>query len=587
MQATDQTSIAEWRRRLLRPILNVATVVAAIATACLLLLPRFRTQWSTSELVALVAFGLMLVVVSFGRWLPDTASGLLFIAGSAGICVVVIAHTPFSRPNVYVALELLVTFVVLLVGSREAWVALVAALCTLTIIAGLHVSGVLTMRMAPLDPTSPEAWLGAISIFGGLTTIAIGTLSFIVRRLEQEIVRSRALHDEVQAQSKQAIEALEERQQLEQRLAKAEKLEALGTLAGGLAHDFNSLLSVITANLTLVKSATDRGASGEMLNDALAAAERGAALTHDLLALSTHSTLESASSKLAEQVANALVAARRLLPEPIAVALAESDDTLYVNAAERELEQVVVNLIVNARDALSSTANARIDVSVKAVTGVTEFPGVTFGMLAIKDNGVGMNDATRARLFEPFFTTKDRSKASGLGLPVVHGIATARGGFVEVDSAPERGSEVRVYFPLAKAPADTHAAPKPSVVKHGKRKTVLIAEDEPTILKLIDRVLKNAGYATIGCSDGEQALLVLSERSDIDLVVTDVIMPNMDGRTLHDRAVLLRPELPFLFCSGYTASLLPPELFSRPRRDFLAKPFLPSALVEKAKALLA
>ncbi|HEX2201676.1 MAG TPA: PAS domain S-box protein [Longimicrobium sp.] len=389
---------------------------------------------------------------------------------------------------------------------------------------------------------------------------------------------------------KQAEEALAASRQ---QFLQAQKMDAVGRLAGGVAHDFNNLLTAIRGNAELLLLDLPAGAPGaEEVEEIRRAADRAAGLTRQLLAFSRRQVLQPRVFGLNAVVRDMEKMLGRLIGEDVALVTRLADDLAHVRADPGQLEQVVMNLAVNARDAMPSggqliveTRNAVLDEEMRRT-----FPYVVPGpyvMLAVSDTGHGMDRETRERVFEPFFTTKPAGRGTGLGLSTVYGIVKQSGGYIWVYSEPGRGTTVRIYLPSVAGgarPAGPAAAAAPA---RGGVETILLAEDEEPVRRLAREVLTRNGYTVLEAGDGEQALRV-SERHPgrIDLLVTDVVMPAMSGRDLSALLAAARPALRVLYMSGYTEEAVARHGVLDPGTGFIEKPFTADALASAVRRVL-
>src|SRR3954454_8857976 len=382
-----------------------------------------------------------------------------------------------------------------------------------------------------------------------------------------------------------------ERRKLEDQLRQAQKLEAVGQLAGGVAHDFNNLLTAILGYCHLMLD--DAGDSDPLRQDLLeiqAAGERAAALTRQLLAFSRRQMLQPQVLDINAVVAQLQKLLRRLISEDVELVTHLAPDLLPVTVDPASVEQILVILAVNARDAMPSggrltieTANVDLD-ETYALTHVTMAPG-RYVMLAVSDSGEGMDAATRARVFEPFFTTKEQGKGSGLGLATVYGMVKQSGGYIWVYSEPGHGTTFKVYLPHAEQRTVTqpeHPGRRRTDEAHGWE-TVLLVEDEDAVRALAREVLRRHGYVVLEARHGVDALR-LAERhtDDIHLMITDVVMPHMSGRELAERLCSARPMMKVLFMSGYTDHAVMNRALT-PGSSFLQKPFTPETFARKVR----
>ena len=388
-------------------------------------------------------------------------------------------------------------------------------------------------------------------------------------------------------------EDITELRQSEERFRQAQKMDALGRLAGGIAHDFNNLLTVILSYSDLLLA--DPMPPEQQREDIEAirkAAESAAALTRQLLISSRQEMLQPRPLRL-----NVLVSAtgkmlERLIGEHIQLTLSLDAEADTVLADPGRLEQVVVNLAVNARDAMAAGGSLLIatrDVTIPETftDGETMHPAGSYVMLSVSDTGVGMDSETRARIFEPFYTTKERGKGTGLGLSTVYGIVQQAGGFIVVDSEPDRGSMFKLYLPRMPEPATTAALGSTSSESLRGSETVLVVEDDAPIRLMVSEVLERHGYQVLTATDGVSALELATHRNDrIDLLLTDMVMPGMNGRLLAERFAKLRPESKILFVSGYTDDAAVKSAVVDATVEYLGKPFTSGALTRKVRQIL-
>ena len=387
-----------------------------------------------------------------------------------------------------------------------------------------------------------------------------------------------------------AIDITEQRR-LEDQLRQSQKIEAVGQLAGGIAHDFNNLLTIIKGNVELALHQLPSGVPlRNDLEQVAHAASRAALLTRQLLAFSRKQVLKPAILDLNEVVAEAERMLRRVIGEDITFITELAPEVSRVTADRGQIEQVLVNLVVNARDAMPTggvltVATADVDLSPAdaAARGIT--PGA-YVMLRVHDTGVGMDEATRSRIFEPFFTTKPVGRGTGLGLATVHGVVHQSGGFVVVESAPSEGSAFTVYLPRT-AHIDTTAGSSPagSAIERGSE-TILLVEDEEEVRAVARRVLAEAGYTVLEAANAAEALEVFDRsRSAIAMLVSDVVMPGLNGHELSQMLRLRAPRLRTLFVSGYSFDARG-DSSGFDDESFLAKPYEPSELARRVRTIL-
>ncbi len=384
------------------------------------------------------------------------------------------------------------------------------------------------------------------------------------------------------------LQEVEERRSLQEQLIQAQKMEAIGRLAGGVAHDFNNLLTVILGFSDLVLSGTNRDSPTYSQTEQIrAAAERAAALTHQLLAFSRKQVLQPKSLNLNSVVSEVEKMLRRLLGEDIELVTALDKRLAQVMADPTQMEQVIMNLAVNARDAMPEGGKLTIETGNVELSEeyCREHVGVQPGpyvMLAMSDTGHGMDAETQARIFEPFFTTKDRDKGTGLGLSTVFGIVKQSGGSIYVYSEPGHGTTFRIYLPRVDVPAPE--APPAEAPELRGSETVLVVEDDEKVRALVRTVLSARGYTVFEAGNAAEALMFESRYTGpIHLLLTDLVLPQMGGRELSERLLSLHPGLRVLFMSGYSEKGVP---LGAPNSAYIQKPFTPEALSRKVRDAL-
>jgi two-component system cell cycle sensor histidine kinase/response regulator CckA len=383
-----------------------------------------------------------------------------------------------------------------------------------------------------------------------------------------------------------------ERRRVEQQFLQAQKMEAIGELAGGIAHDFNNLLMVISGyvDMTLGQLPSD-STLREPLEEVRKAGERAASLTQQLLAFSRRQIISPRVLDLNAVVSNMDRPLRRVLREDVDLLIELAPDAGHVLADPGQLEQVLMNLAVNARDAMPDGGKLIVETHRVELTerdaarrlGLQPGPHV---MLAVSDTGTGMDAATQARIFEPFFTTKGEGKGTGLGLATVHGIVKQSGGAVTVYSEPGHGTTFRIYFPVVDSSSSASApSHDPSAAPRG-RETILLVEDNDQLRRLTKTVLERQGYRILEASHPDDALAHCRSGVPIDLLLTDVVMPGMNGRVLAERALDLCAGLRVIYMSGYTENAIVRNGVLDHGIDFLQKPFLPEQLARRVREVL-
>jgi two-component system, cell cycle sensor histidine kinase and response regulator CckA len=381
-----------------------------------------------------------------------------------------------------------------------------------------------------------------------------------------------------------------ERRRLEERLAQAEKMEAIGRLAGGVAHDFNNLLTVISgyAELLLARGAESREPLGEIAH----AADQAAALTRQLLAFSRRQVLHPRVLDLNEIVAGMEQMVRRIIGDDVAVGVRLAPGVVAVEADHAQVERVILNLAANARDAMPR--GGRLTIETAAVELDAEFvrsrgegtagPNV---LLAVSDTGVGMSEEVQRHLFEPFFTTKAAGAGTGLGLATVFGVVKQSGGSIYVYSEEGRGTTFKIYLPAAARERVEPAAASADAAAERGSETIVLVEDDESVRDLVRVMLESKGYRVLVAAGAEQAERLCAGRpGGVDLLLTDVVMPEADGRVLAERLAATSPAIRVLFMSGYSDEAVYRHGEISPDAAFLEKPFTDRALSRKVREVL-
>jgi PAS domain S-box-containing protein len=383
-----------------------------------------------------------------------------------------------------------------------------------------------------------------------------------------------------------------ERKKLEEQFRQSHKMEAVGLLAGGVAHDFNNILTAIIGYGNLVKMKLAAGdPSQNYIDQILSSSERAANLTHSLLAFSRKQIINPQPVNVNEVIAGVGKLLARLIGEDIEFKMDLAGSDLTVLADAGQLEQVFMNLATNARDAMSeggtlTIRTERVDLDKKFINSHGYGSLGNFALITVSDTGAGMDGMTQARIFEPFFTTKEMGKGTGLGLSMVYGIVKQHDGYIAVSSAPGIGTTFEIYFPLVRSLVQETETARTSDALGGNE-TVLVAEDDDSVRELTMTILAEAGYKVIGASDGEQALAKFIENeSSIRLLVFDVIMPKMNGKDTFEEIKKFRPDIKILFMSGYAADIFEEKNISDHDLNMVAKPISPTEFLKKVRETL-
>ncbi len=386
--------------------------------------------------------------------------------------------------------------------------------------------------------------------------------------------------------------AEEERAALESQLRHAQKMEAIGQLAGGIAHDFNNILTVIVGFGTLVRMALDKHQpiSREYVDQILASSEKAANLTGSLLTFSRKQQVNLEPRKVNDIVSTTGKLLKRLLTEDIELRITTPPENPIIMVDVTQMDQILMNLAANARDAMPK--GGLLSIRTQEVVLGDEFrkthgygkPG-RYALFSVSDTGMGMDKATKEHIFEPFFTTKDVGKGTGLGLSTVYGIVKQHNGYITVDSEPHQGTTFRMYLPLVDTAEQCEAQPPEAV--RGGTETVLVAEDEPGVRRLITEILQAYGYTTVEARDGEHAINVFTKnKGTINLIIMDVVMPKKNGKEVYEEIRKSSRDMKIIFVSGHTAEVVFDRGIYDVAVDYLPKPLKPNKLLQKVREVL-
>jgi len=413
-----------------------------------------------------------------------------------------------------------------------------------------------------------------------------------VRRLRESEEKYRLLSEDQAELIRRYKQAEEDKSRIQAQLIQSQKMEAIGTFAGGIAHDFNNILTAVNSyvNIVLMKMAK-ADPLRSYLDRILDSSERAAGLIRSLLAFGRKQDMDRRPVDMNSVIASTLHLLRRFIGEDIEIRTVQASGELVVMADAGHIEQVLINLATNARDAMPDTGVFSIEASralldADFVRGQGHGEPGEYALITISDTGKGIDGNIKERIFEPFFTTKDTGKGTGLGLAMVYGIIQQHGGYIICDSRKGEGATFRIYLPLIDAQAQIAEPLMPSDVKVGME-TILLAEDNHEVRKAATEVLTEAGYRVIEASDGEEAISKFVQyEDDIQMLIVDVIMPRKNGMEVFEEIRCRRPGIKALFVSGYTADLISRKGITEEKRDFIAKPFLMHTFLEKVRDVL-
>jgi signal transduction histidine kinase len=388
------------------------------------------------------------------------------------------------------------------------------------------------------------------------------------------------------------INNVTEKKKLEEQLRHSQKMEAVGQLAGGIAHDFNNILTAIIGYGSLMKMKMDEGDPMRFnLQQILDTSERAASLTRGLLTFSRKQAINLRPVSLNVSIKNVEKLLRRLIGEDIDLQFSLSPEDQIIMADSGQIEQILMNLATNARDAMHK--GGRLTISTEHIVFDQEFIRMhgegkvgMYALISVKDTGSGMDEKTKERIFEPFFTTKDAGKSTGLGLSIVYGIVKRHNGYIICDSEAGKGTTFKIYLPMIKSEIAKAEAAAPLAVPGGAE-TILIAEDDAAVRTLMKEMLARFGYAVIEAIDGEDAITRFMENRDkVRLLILDVIMPIKNGKEVFEEIRKIRPDVKVIFASGYMPDILHKKGIPEENQNFIAKPLTPTELLRKVRETL-
>jgi signal transduction histidine kinase/ActR/RegA family two-component response regulator len=587
---TGPETVAAWRVEVLERVFRYMFYLLAVLLAVEALLSIESGQWHA--LPALSVAVLLQGLAAFASGFAVRARAFIFTAAA---CVGLGFGLPalgFAFPVPFIVAAMTLTLLALCVGYRFALGSLFF-IVAVVLVAGAYVCFLratplplaLAEQQPILDPNRFFNWLRVTGVFAAVGVAIIGAVGLLVQRLEQAVRHNASLFGSLEQASRDKIRALEEREVLHDKIRRSNDLQLLGMLSATVAHDFNNLLMVILGNAHTLKLDA-QGQAKEDVADIEHAGEQAADLCRRLLTLAGERMSGDEVAELNRFVEGELPILRRLVTSRVRVEW-NPGPPLWLKCARTEMRQALLNLCANARDAMPRGGVLRVSTT----TVVRAAPGgdvaATFACLAIADDGSGMDAATRERIFEPFFTTKGKTKGTGLGMTLVSAAVERQAGFLELETAPGRGTTFSLFFPVVENPAPEVAAPPASSRSTlSGNETVLVVDDDEGARRMLVRYLQKSGYSVLTASDGQTALEVLRNAARVELIISDAMMPRMGGRALFDVVSRERPALPFLFCSGFPAGTVAEGVLDAPHRALLSKPFTEETLLLKVRELL-
>ena len=448
----------------------------------------------------------------------------------------------------------------------------------------------LAQLQAQADAANRRVQIGTVAAFLLLLAVA----GFALVKTQQQTLGLISAHDRLRSANDKLVQEALQRERLEGQMRQSQKMDAIGQLTGGLAHDFNNMLAVIVSALNLLERRMNRGEANlkELVDAARQGAERASTLTHRLLAFARQQPLSPEPIDANKFVAGISDLLRRTLGETVHLETVLAGGLWRIHADASQLETSILNLAVNARDAMSQdgrltieTANAHLDDAY--ATDHIGVPAGQYVMVAVTDTGCGMSAETIARAFDPFFTTKTVGKGTGLGLSQVHGFVRQSNGHVKIYSEPGSGTTVKLYLPRFRGPEVSESPKRGKELQGGRpEQVVLVVEDEEMVRELSVAALRELGYTVLEAPGAAAALLLIDQRTDISLLFTDVVMPEISGRKLADEAVRRRPDLKVLYTTGYTGNAIIHNGVLDAGVHLITKPFTLDQLATKVREVL-
>lgn len=547
------------------------------------------------RLMGAVILAAAFFLVRGGRFKAGVA---LFVSGAVLLSAVGVALTGFAaNARNLTELTMPLALAALLVGRRALWTSMAAYALGFSV-GGLRDAGHLWGAGPHAPPTLPFGAVGTAIIGFTVVSIVLDRVGLSLREgFDLALARQRELEraSEELAAANAALEAeMARRQAAEAQLIAAQKMEAVSRLSGGVAHDFNNLLTVILGCTQITQEMLPKGHDAqESLEGIREAAERAADLTRQLLAFARRQLVEPKVLGLDDRVRSTQKMLARLLRENIQLRTELMSPSWSVLIDPGQLDQVIVNLAVNARDAMPlggplTLRTSEVSLAAGKTSPLFSIPAGDYLLLEVSDQGTGMDAETRRRVFEPFFTTKGDTKGTGLGLATCYGIVLQAGGGIFFETEVGQGTTFQVYLPRSgHAPATSLPAQDTGSVRLGRGETVLVVEDDASVRQVTVRVLVQAGFRVLEATSLVQAVkLTRAHSGAIDLLLTDLMLPDGTGGDVAERIAELRPEIRVLYCSGYTDDPALRRGISEHEIEFLSKPFAPNRLITRVREVL-
>ncbi len=575
---SPEALLRQWRERILyRATLLVVAVLGTVTGSI-----YGYQHWARGSTWQLLAVGVLVSAL----WIAARAPGIsantrtyltLGVALGSGVLALTTLGLSAEGP---LGLLGFIAMVALLLGIDSARSAAWIAGGALVLVGAGHLSGVLPPPDASaLDYANPMNWLRAALYAGSVLLVVGGGAALLMKELMKALQDRTELVNRLREENREREHALARLAETQERLLHAHKLEAVGRLAGGIAHDFNNTLTVILSYSELMKARLGAGHPLADLSDQIIqAAEQGGDLTKQLLTFTRRQMVKPRTVDVQQVLRHAERALTRLVPRSVRVHRGESKDELFIKIDPTQLQQAILNLALNARDAMPEGGDLYLEAlgcDLEEAANVPVLPG-RYVALRVRDTGTGMSPETQAHMFEPFFTTKEPGLGTGLGLSNVRETTEAAGGFVEVVSELGEGSVVTIYFPRTEAHTSGVESTRPAA--RTDPATILVVDDEPQIRDVICTMLGDRGFSVRSADGAKTALAILKEEA-VDLVCTDLVMPDMSGARLIEEIGRIRPKTPIIVCSAYGIDEEVGQKVQKGLALFLAKPFSSNALI--------
>jgi signal transduction histidine kinase/ActR/RegA family two-component response regulator len=573
-----QALLNQWRVRILTPLLWAGALLGSVASAV------FGVQQGSRGAWGVVVLNCALIAVLWTAALVPSLSNRARILMSLGVVYVASTAALLTMglcTESMVGLFGFVCLTALLAGTRWARASFVLVLLTIGLGALGFVAGAIHVgEPSPVSPADPWNWLRSASFAAAVTAAVAGGTSFLLSELVSALKDRTKLIERLQTEAKERERTHAQLAETQERLLHAHKLEVVGRLAGGIAHDFNNTLTVILSYGELIKTRLGRdNPTGELADQIIQAAEQGGDLTKQLLTFTRRQVVKPRTVDVQQILSNTERALTRLVPRSIQIRRVECPEELYVTIDPTQLQQAILNLALNARDAMPDGGVLTLEASAIDLRHKSELPLIPgqYVVIRVRDDGVGMSRETLGRLFEPFFTTKEPGLGTGLGLANVRETTEGASGHVAVKSELGNGSELTLYFPRADASISGIETMQPA--RATRQHTVLVVDDEPQIREVIRTMLSDNEYS-VRTADSARAALEILRSEQVDLVCTDLVMPEMSGAKLIDELKRMRSGLPVVVCSAYGTDEDVSRRVTRGEVLFLSKPFTRKELLE-------